>query len=460
MARPAARRASGAIAVTLLLLLLPAPASSQVGAVVGAIARSPFFRKIGDIIIQEVATAGVSALTDALKNSKKGGQLGSDAADDAGIILYNVAAGEETFSVMVDIFNDFLWVQCPPAQVPAFSAVPCGSQTCSRALKKTVDNCVNKTGACQYVYVYGSGDEGTRSTGYLAYESFTFGVDTDTSPISGSVVFGCSTNTTVKLDGAIGPVQQGPPLLPLTATHLKVLILFMFSYFLTPDDSKSSGSTSVVLLGEQAVAQTNHSHSTPLLSSKAYPDLYYVKLTGIQVDGESLKGIPAGAFDLAANGSGGVALSTTIPVTWLQSDAYYAVRQALMSKIKSEPVNSSGTNAEGFDLCYNTNSVAKLEFPKITLVFDGPDSPGMELTTVHYFYKERRSGLQCLTMMPMPADRPFGSILGRMLQAGTNMIYDVAGRRLTFEKAAAAPVPSPVPLMAIVSLLLVWVLVF
>lgn len=235
-----------------------------------------------------------------------------------------------------------------------------------------------------------------------------------------------------------------------------------FSYFLTPDDSNSSSSTSVVLFGDQAVPQTTRSRSTPLLRSSAFPELYYVNLTAIKVDGESLTDIPDGSFDFAADGkAGGVALSTTFPITWLQSDAYNAVRQALVSKIKSTPENSSVTEEEGFDLCYNTTSVAELMFPKITLVFDGADSPAeMELTTVHYFYKDNVTGLQCLTMMPMPADYHIGSVLGSMLQSGTNMIYDIGGGQLTFEKvAAAAPVASQMPRMAIVSMLLVvWVL--
>ncbi|CAM0942688.1 unnamed protein product [Alopecurus aequalis] len=454
MARPAARRAIGAIAATLLLLLLPAPASSQPGAMVGTIARSPVVKRMAKIVIRKVASAGLSALKKELRSSNKGGQLGGDAADDAGIILYNVSVGQQNFSGIVDIFNDFVWVQCPVNPAAAFSAVPCGSQRCFNALSKTSDDCVDRAGACEYIY--GSTDEGTNSTGYLAYETFTVGAGTGIAPISGSVVFGCSTQNTVKLDGAIG-FSQGP-LSILTQLHVS-----RFSYFMTPDDSKSSGSISVVLLGDQAVAQTKHSHSTPLHRSKVFPDLYYVKLTGIKVDGEPLTGIPARAFDIAADGnSGGVALSTTIAVTWLQSDAYYAVKEALVSKIKSDPVKSSGNNDEGFDLCYNTNSVAKLNFPKITLVFGGADSPGMDLTTVHYFYKDNVTGLQCLTMMPMPKDYPIGSILGSMLQAGTNMIYDVGGGQLIFEKAVAAmaPVPPQVPLMPMVSLLLVWVLLF
>ncbi|KAK1604378.1 hypothetical protein QYE76_028051 [Lolium multiflorum] len=460
-----ARPASGVVAVTALLLALhlllqPPLASSQAAAAVGAIARSPFIKKIGKNLIEQVATTGGAAvIKKALHSSKSGGdgdQLGGAAADNAGIIVYSVSVGQQTFSGVVDNFNDFLWVQCPPATAPAFSEsnVPCASPTCLTALSKTANDCADEAGPCEYVYVYGLEDEGTNSTGYLAKETLTVGTGTGAPPISGSVVFGCSTETTVDLDGSIGFSKGGLSI--LTQLHIS-----RFSYFLTPDDSNSSSSTSVVLLGDQAVPQTKHSRSTPLLQSNAYPDLYYVKLTGIQVDGESLTSIPAGAFDLAADGnSGGVALSTSIAVTWLQEDAYNAVRQSLVSKIKSEPADSSGTDDEVFDLCYTIKSVAELTFPKITLVFDGVDSPAMELTTVHYFYKDTATGLQCLTMLPMPADEPIGTILGSMLQAGTNMIYDVGGGKLMFEKGAASSVPSKVSLMWIASLFLAWVFLF
>lgn len=152
-------------------------------------------------------------------------------------------------------------------------------------------------------------------------------------------------------------------------------------------------------------------------------------------------------------------MSTLSPITYLHADAYNAVKQAMMSKIKAQEVNGSAL-AGVFDLCYNAQSVAALTFPKIKLVFDGGDAPAIELTTVHYFFKDNVTGLQCLTMLPMPADVPFGSVLGSMVQAGTNMIYDVGGGTLTLEEGAAAPAPSQVSLMAIASLLLACVLLF
>lgn len=179
--------------------------------------------------------------------------------------------------------------------------------------------------------------------------------------------------------------------------------------------------------------------------------------------GQALTGIPAGAFDVAADGnSGGVYLSTMLHITYLQPEAYYAVRRALVSQIKSQEVNGSALFGGVFDLCYNLQAVAGLTFPKLTLVFDGSPTPTMELTTVNYFYKHTPTGLQCLTMRETPTDAPFSSILGSLLQTGTNMIYDIAGGSLTFEKGAASALSSQVPssVMAMAPLYLAWVLLF
>uniref|UniRef100_A0ACD5ZMW2 Uncharacterized protein n=1 Tax=Avena sativa TaxID=4498 RepID=A0ACD5ZMW2_AVESA len=455
------RASGGAVAVTTLLLalqlLLPAPASSQAALVVRAF---PFIKKYGRIAIKEVVTAGGPALIkhalSGSTNDDGGGghadQLGAAAADNAGVIVYDVSIGsaQQNFSGVVDLFSNFVWVQCPEAP-PAFSAVPCASQTCITTLNVTdASNC---SGDCDYEY--GDADYGTNTTGYLAQETFTVGA---ARAIAGTVVFGCSSASELPPDGDTGVIgfSKGP------FSILSQLGISRFSYFLTPDDSNTSESTSVVLLGDQAVAQTKHSHSTPFQRSSAYPELYYVKLTEIQVDGESLTGIPAGAFDLTADGSsGGVVLSTTYPITYLQEDAYNALRNALLSKITpAEPMNNSGTDDGIFDLCYSMQAVAGLTFPKITLVFAGEDSPALELTTVNYFYKDTETGLQCLTMLPTGAEGP--SVLGSMMQAGANMIYDVGGGHLIFEKGtAAAMVPSKVSFLVIAaSLLLAWVCLF
>lgn len=355
----------------------------------------------------------------------------------------------------MDVLNDFVWTtQCAAAPV----RVPCASQTCrSLPANDTADACggnPNGDDSCRYVYVYGPG---INTTGFVANESVAVAVG----GIAGTALLGCSAaNSTVPLDGEPGSFgfNRGP------LSLVSQLSVNKFSYYLAPDEAGSSDSESVVLLGDAAVPQTRRGgRSTPLLRGTAFPDVYYVKLTSIQVDGQALSGIPAGAFDLAADGSsGGVVMSTLTSVTRLQEDAYKAVRQALVSKITAQEVSGAAFAGGLFDLCYNAQSVAALTFPKLTLVFDGGDAPAtLELTTVHYFFKDDVTGLQCLTMLPTPVGTPFGSVLGTMVQAGTNMIYDVGGDTLTLEEGAAAPPPSQVvSLMAIASLLVAWVLLF
>jgi hypothetical protein len=161
-----------------------------------------------------------------------------------------------------------------------------------------------------------------------------------------------------------------------------------------------------------------------------YTDLYYVRLTGIQVDGKALMNISEGTFELHADGSGGVFLSTTQPVTYLEEAAYRVVRQALVSSIQSQGV--SPYNTQDLDhLCYLTPSFVDVNVPTLALVFDGAV---MELKPENYFLNDGAAGgLVCLTILPSRG----GSVLGSLLQTGRNMIYDigVGTGRLTFETA-------------------------
>ncbi|KAF7092688.1 hypothetical protein CFC21_095147 [Triticum aestivum] len=461
MARPAATRSTigSTLAVTLLawllvlqlLLLAPAPAAAR---------RATTVSQAPNSLSTKPPRSSTNALVKkARRRNQNTDQLGSAAADDAGyIVLYNVSIGatQNDVSGVVDLLNDFVWTtQCVAAPV----RVPCASQTCRSILANDTtgtDACggnPNGDDRCRYVYVYGPG---INTTGFVANESVAVAVG----GIAGSAVLGCSTaNSTVPLEGEPGSFgfNRG------SLSFVSQLSVNKFSYYLAPDEAGSSDSESVVLLGDAAVPQTRRGgRSTPLLRGTAFPDVYYVKLISIEIDGQALGGIPAGAFDLAADGSsGGVVISTLTPVTRLQEDAYKAVRQALVSKITAREVSGSAFAGGLFDLCYNAQSVAALSFPKITLVFDGGDTPAIELTTVHYFFKDDVTGLQCLTMLPMPVGTPFGSVLGTMVQAGTNMIYDVGGKTLTLEEGAAAlPASQVVSLMVIASLLLAWVLLF
>uniref|UniRef100_I1R6M3 Peptidase A1 domain-containing protein n=1 Tax=Oryza glaberrima TaxID=4538 RepID=I1R6M3_ORYGL len=321
------------------------------------------------------------------RGNKQQQQLGGEAASGAAPpLVINITVGTpvaQTVSGLVDITSYFVWAQCAPLTY---------------------------------------GGSAANTSGYLATDTFTFGA----TAVPG-VVFGCSDASYGDFAGASGVIGIGRGNLSL----ISQLQFGKFSYqLLAPEATDDGSADSVIRFGDDAVPKTKRGRSTPLLSSTLFPDFYYVNLTGVRVDGNRLDAIPAGTFDLRANGTGGVILSSTTPVTYLEEAAYGVVRAAVASRIDLPAVN--GSAALELDLCYNASSMAKVKVPKLTLVFDG--GAEMDLSAANYFYIDNDTGLECLTMLPSQG----GSVLGTLLQTGTNMIYDVDAGRLTFETAAAA----------------------
>jgi hypothetical protein len=251
-------------------------------------------------------------------------------------------------------------------------------------------------------------------------------------------------------------LQPRAPVPGVAAPDLLVLLLLW--------ESDSDGS-SWFGFGFDSATQTKNSRSTPLIPSVVtpYSDLYIVNLTTIKVNanGEDLDGIPAGTFDLRPDGSaGGVFLSTTTPVTFLEEAAYDVVKKALAApSIKVQPVNNG--SELGLDLCYTTQSLDNTKpFPTLALVFDGVDAV-MKLQRDNYFFSDNESGLDCLTILPFHGR----SILGSLLQTGRNMTYDIAGAKHIFDvEAHTAAASSPHSLVShttkILFLLAAWLLLF
>lgn len=338
------------------------------------------------------------------------------------VFSLEVGTPPQSVSGVLDISSELVWAQCAPCATcdatlakpfyPALSAtiakVPCTSRACQQFVPQT---CSAGRSYCSYDYTYGGGRANT--TGLLAADTFTFGetrVD---------VVFGCGVSTVGDFGGASGVIGLGRRSLSLVSQ----LQLGRFSYYFAPDGSVDTAS--FILFGDDAIPQTSRPLSTPLLASRAYPNLYFVGLAGIQVDGKDLA-IPRGTFDLQADGSGGVFLSISVPITFLEEVACKLLRQVLESSIGLRTVDGS---ALGLDLCYTSQSLAKAKVPDMALVFAG--NAIMELQTGNYFYKDASTGLECLTILPSSAGGT--TLLGSLIQTGTHMMYDIQGSRLVFE---------------------------
>uniref|UniRef100_A0A453SZ70 Peptidase A1 domain-containing protein n=1 Tax=Aegilops tauschii subsp. strangulata TaxID=200361 RepID=A0A453SZ70_AEGTS len=343
---------------------------------------------------------------------------------------FDLSVGLQTLSVIMDISSELVWVQCGPGLRrkptflpglrPSFAPIaPCPS---------SVRNNSDSFGQIHYA-------------------------DRTCHPGETGCAARCRGNVTLRdgLAGVSGFVgfSRGP--LSLVSQRQ----ISRFSYFFVLPDDPDNGKAFVSLSWADGAdhADVKGSH-TPLLAARPNqnPYLYYVNLIGLQVDGQLLTDIPAGTFDVRANGSGGVFLSTTLPFTYLEEAAYKVLRRELMSRIRSQglaPVNAT----VGHSLCFLTQHFSKLKVPKLALVFDGAHAT-MELKAQNYFLPVPDGQTTCLSILPSTSG---GSVLGSLLQTGRTMTYDIhgaGGGRLTF---AGAPAPAKVSLA---TLLLVWVLLF
>ncbi|KAF7111063.1 hypothetical protein CFC21_111113 [Triticum aestivum] len=375
--------------------------------------------------------------------------------------IFDLSVGRQALSAVMDISSELVWLQCWPGLRPtptflpdhsgSFAPIaPCPSSVRNNSGSFGQIHYADRTcqpgdhgceARCRYMeHIYGAGN----TSGYLATDRFGLG-----NRVVSGMVFGCSDNVTMRddLNGASGFVgfSRGP------LSLVSQLRLSRFSYFMElPDDPDNGNAFVCWSWGDYADAKGSH---TPLLAARPNqnPYLYYVNLTGLQVDGQLLTGIPAGTFDVRANGSGGVFVSTTLPFTYLEEAAYKVLRRELMSRVQSQglaPVNASA----GHSLCFLTQHFSKLKVPKLALVFDGADAT-MELKAQNYFWNVS-GGQTCLTILPSTTG---GSVLGSLLQTGRTMTYDIhgdGGGQLTF---SGAPAPAQVSLA---TLLLVWALLF
>ncbi|KAK3155532.1 hypothetical protein QOZ80_2BG0204420 [Eleusine coracana subsp. coracana] len=251
-----------------------------------------------------------------------------------------------------------------------------------------------------------------------------------------------------ELPDAVLGLGRGPAgTLPATFTR--------FSYLMTSD-----GHTSVWLGGndtaapapeQQAQQLVGHSTTTTIQlisNTKQHPELYYVRLKAIQVDGTELELQQPGVLDLDPdNGTGGVFMSSTPvqPWTYLNRAAY----QDLVAKFK-DLLSPASPVPETEVLCYVDASLAHTRIPKLALVFD--DGAVMELHKDNYWgqYLNGSSLLQCLAILPSPW--PTGeSMLGSQLQWGWRMTYDLhnsvlqATTTTLHENEIQAPDASPPP---------------
>jgi hypothetical protein len=200
-----------------------------------------------------------------------------------------------------------------------------------------------------------------------------------------------------------------------------------FSYCLTSLDD-GDGKSPLLLGGSASAisesAATAPVQSTPLVKNPSQPSFYYVSLTGLTV-GSTRITLPASAFAIQDDGTGGVIVDSGTSITYLELQGYRALRKAFVAQMSLPTVDGSEI---GLDLCFQgpAKGVDQVQVPKLVLHFDG--GADLDLPAENYMVLDSASGALCLTVAPSRGL----SIIGNFQQQNFQFVYDVAGDTLSF----------------------------
>ncbi|BAF23924.1 aspartic proteinase nepenthesin-1 [Oryza sativa Japonica Group] len=358
-------------------------------------------------------------------------------AASQGEYLMDLAIGTPPlrYTAMVDTGSDLIWTQCAPCVLcadqptpyfrPARSAtyrlVPCRSPLCA-ALPYPA--CFQRS-VCVYQYYYG--DEAS-TAGVLASETFTFGAANSSKVMVSDVAFGCGNINSGQLANSSGMVGLGRGPLSLVSQLGPSRFSYCLTSFLSPEPSRLNFGVFATLNGTNASSSGSPVQSTPLVVNAALPSLYFMSLKGISLGQKRLPIDPL-VFAINDDGTGGVFIDSGTSLTWLQQDAYDAVRRELVSVLR--PLPPTNDTEIGLETCFPwppPPSVA-VTVPDMELHFDG--GANMTVPPENYMLIDGATGFLCLAMI-RSGD---ATIIGNYQQQNMHILYDIANSLLSFVPA-------------------------
>ncbi|XP_030514943.1 aspartic proteinase CDR1-like [Rhodamnia argentea] len=327
---------------------------------------------------------------------------------------------------VMDTGSNLLWVRCAPCRncrgqntpvldplrSSTYSSVSCRTSYCSYAPRSKCD----RSNWCIYNQTY---YDGPSSRGVLSKDQLTFETWDDGAITVPDVVFGCGHDNGRFRDGRItGILGLGARMISLVS-RLGSKFSYCIGNLMDPSYAYNH-----LILGEGAIFE---GYSTPL---EVVEGLYYVTLEGISI-GQKRLDINRNAFRRTRRYDG-VVIDSGSPMTWLVEGA----AQAVHSEVKSllDGVLEQVSNGASSPLCYRgTVGRDLIGFPVMTLHFaDGADL-GLDAASMFY---QARDNMFCVAVVR--SDVEGLSIVGLMAQQYYNMAFDVAGKKLSFQRIDCA----------------------
>ncbi|XP_042515183.1 aspartyl protease family protein At5g10770-like [Macadamia integrifolia] len=345
------------------------------------------------------------------------------------LVEIGVGTPKQNFAVIFDTGSELTWIQCQPCsgqcyiqQDPYFNSsasstysnIPCVSNACSQ-LQSTGYAQPSCTTNCLYEVNY---LDKSYSKGDFATDTLTL----SSSDVFPNFKFGCGQDNKGPFllgsaDGLLGLGRSQISMVSQTAqTYGK-----LFSYCLPP----TTTSTGFLAFGKQAGSSSSTPFQyTPLLTNSNHPSFYFLTMTGISVNGQSLS-IPESVFTT----SGTIIDSGTV-ITRLAATAYSALKSAFRQAMSKYPTAPPPYSL--FDTCYDLSGYNTVDLPTIVLHFGGGSELNVDQSGILF---GENSSLFCLAFAGNLDDTTV-AILGNTQQQTFEVVYDVAGGKLGFSAGA------------------------
>ncbi|CAL5012943.1 unnamed protein product [Urochloa decumbens] len=339
------------------------------------------------------------------------------------------------YTAIMDTGSDLIWTQCAPCLLcvdqptpyfdakrsATYRALPCRSPRCGQL---TYPACFQRV--CVYQYYYGD----TASTaGVLANETFTFGAgagNSSTKVVAPNISFGCGSINAGDLANSSGMVGFGRGPLSLVSQLGPSRFSYCLTSYLSPTPSRLYFGA-FANLNSTNTSSSSPVQSTPFVVNPALPSMYFLSLKGISLGTKRLPIDPV-AFAINDDGTGGVIIDSGTSITWLQQDAYEAVRRGLLSAI---PLPAANDTDIGLDTCFPWPPPPNVTVTVPDFVFHFDGGANMTLPPENYMLIASTTGYLCLAMAPSGA----GTIIGNYQQQNLHVLYDVANSLLSFVTA-------------------------